>query len=90
MMAKKNDEIRQNLIPLSKQYMTLADAQADIANIPREHHLLRSPDVARWLMSHQQRRYAAAYRAKMPSQEMMGLAGLLNAIRMSMFPSVAR
>ncbi|MGT6080243.1 hypothetical protein ACRWZ4_10195 [Escherichia coli] len=28
------DEARQNLIPLSKQYMTLADAQADIANIP--------------------------------------------------------
>ena len=26
--------IRQNLIPLSKQYMSLADAQADIANIP--------------------------------------------------------
>lgn len=25
---------RQNLIPLSKQYMTIADAQADIANIP--------------------------------------------------------
>ncbi|MEF3107612.1 right-handed parallel beta-helix repeat-containing protein, partial [Raoultella sp. WB_B2P2-3] len=33
-MMAKNDEIRQNLIPLSKQYMTLADAQADIANIP--------------------------------------------------------
>nr|WP_322951520.1 sialate O-acetylesterase [Klebsiella quasipneumoniae] len=29
------DEARQNLIPLSKQYMTLADAQADIANIPQ-------------------------------------------------------
>ena len=28
------DEARQNLIPLSRQYMTLADAQADIANIP--------------------------------------------------------
>ncbi|MGG8087254.1 SGNH/GDSL hydrolase family protein [Klebsiella aerogenes] len=26
--------IRQNLIPLGRQYMTLADAQADIANIP--------------------------------------------------------
>jgi hypothetical protein len=32
-MMAKNDE-RQSLIPLSKQYMTLADAQADIANIP--------------------------------------------------------
>ncbi|HHZ8553634.1 TPA: hypothetical protein ACWMDA_003001 [Escherichia coli] len=33
-MMTKNDEIRQNIIPLSKQYMTLAAAQADIANIP--------------------------------------------------------
>lgn len=33
-MMAKNDEIRQNLIPLSKQYMTLSAAQADIANIP--------------------------------------------------------
>ncbi|HFQ8044143.1 TPA: hypothetical protein ACHTB9_005576 [Klebsiella oxytoca] len=30
----KNDEIRQNLVPLSKQYMTPEAAQADIANIP--------------------------------------------------------
>ncbi|MEF3108077.1 GDSL family lipase, partial [Raoultella sp. WB_B2P2-3] len=28
------EETRQNLIPLSRQYMTLPDAQADIANIP--------------------------------------------------------
>ncbi len=28
------EETRQKLIPLSRQYMTLADAQADIANIP--------------------------------------------------------
>ncbi|HHR0649692.1 hypothetical protein [Klebsiella oxytoca] len=33
-MMAKNDEIRQNLVPLSKQYMTLEAAQADIANIP--------------------------------------------------------
>ncbi|HDX8966807.1 TPA: hypothetical protein RQO16_003848 [Klebsiella oxytoca] len=33
-MMSKNDEVRQNIIPLSKQYMTLAAAQADIANIP--------------------------------------------------------
>ncbi len=33
-MMAKNDEVRQNLIPLSKQYQTLAAAQADIANIP--------------------------------------------------------
>ena len=33
-MMAKNDEVRQNIIPLSKQYMTLAAAQADIANIP--------------------------------------------------------
>ncbi|MGV6952493.1 hypothetical protein ACWA3L_26940, partial [Klebsiella pneumoniae] len=28
------EKTRQNLIPLSRQYMTLAEAQADIANIP--------------------------------------------------------
>ncbi|HHG7305080.1 sialate O-acetylesterase [Klebsiella pneumoniae] len=33
-MMAKNDEIRQNIIPLSKQYMTIEAAQADIANIP--------------------------------------------------------
>ncbi|MDK7100789.1 MAG: hypothetical protein QP846_23690, partial [Klebsiella aerogenes] len=37
--------IHQNLIPLSKQYMTLADAQADIANIPNgSTTYYRSPD----------------------------------------------
>lgn len=48
-LVKKNeDEIedaRQNLIPLSRQYMTLADAQADIANIPvGSTTYYRSPD----------------------------------------------
>ncbi|HCU1210713.1 TPA: flagellar biosynthesis protein [Klebsiella pneumoniae] len=44
-MMAKNDEIRQNLIPLSKQYMTLAAAQADIANIPEgSTTYYRSPD----------------------------------------------
>ncbi|WP_432758950.1 hypothetical protein [Escherichia coli] len=39
------EETRQNLIPLSKQYMTLADAQADIANIPEgSTTYYRSPD----------------------------------------------
>ncbi|HCI4583705.1 SGNH/GDSL hydrolase family protein [Klebsiella sp. JB_Kp008] len=33
-MMAKNDEVRQNIIPLSKQYQTLAAAQADIENIP--------------------------------------------------------
>ncbi|HDS9216348.1 TPA: SGNH/GDSL hydrolase family protein [Klebsiella oxytoca] len=33
-MMAKNDEVRQNIIPLSKQYITLAAAEADIANIP--------------------------------------------------------
>ncbi|MBK4119163.1 hypothetical protein JHE03_23040 [Pluralibacter gergoviae] len=37
-IIKKNDDLindtRQNLIPLSRQYMTLADARNDIANIP--------------------------------------------------------
>ncbi|MGV1346407.1 hypothetical protein ACVSRN_21350, partial [Klebsiella pneumoniae] len=48
MMAKNEaltEETRQNLIPLSRQYMTLADAQADIANIPvGSTTYYRSPD----------------------------------------------
>ena len=44
-MMAKNDEVRQNLIPLSKQYQTLAAAQADIANIPvGSTTYYRSPD----------------------------------------------
>lgn len=39
--------IHQNLIPLSKQYMTLAAAQADIVNIPEgSTTYYRSPDVS--------------------------------------------
>lgn len=39
------DGVRKNLIPLSRQYMTLADAQADIANIPEGSvTYYRSPD----------------------------------------------
>ncbi|MDS7879452.1 SGNH/GDSL hydrolase family protein, partial [Klebsiella pasteurii] len=39
------NETRQNLIPLSRQYMTLADAQADIVNIPQDSTTyVRSPD----------------------------------------------
>ncbi|WP_411830563.1 SGNH/GDSL hydrolase family protein [Raoultella ornithinolytica] len=39
------ESARQNLIPLSRQYMTLADAQADIANIPEgSTTYYRSPD----------------------------------------------
>ncbi|HIF5919264.1 TPA: hypothetical protein ACX3IG_004689 [Raoultella ornithinolytica] len=34
LMMKKNDEIRQNIIPLGKQYTTPEEALADIANIP--------------------------------------------------------
>lgn len=44
-MMAKNDEVRQNLIALSKQYQTLAAAQADIANIPEgSTAYYRSPD----------------------------------------------
>ncbi|EOT6765322.1 hypothetical protein ACOA15_005099, partial [Klebsiella oxytoca] len=44
-MMAKNDEVRQNIIPLSKQYMTLEAAQADIANIPEgSTTYVRSPD----------------------------------------------
>ncbi len=39
------EETRKNLIPLSRQYMTLAEAQADIANIPEgSSTYYRSPD----------------------------------------------
>lgn len=42
---KVAEETRQNLIPLSRQYMTLAAAQADIANIPvGSTTYYRSPD----------------------------------------------
>ncbi|EOE3282490.1 SGNH/GDSL hydrolase family protein [Klebsiella pneumoniae] len=48
MMAKNEaltEETRQNLIPLSRQYATLAAAQADIANIPEgSATYYRSPD----------------------------------------------
>ncbi|HID4216014.1 TPA: SGNH/GDSL hydrolase family protein [Klebsiella pneumoniae] len=44
-MMAKNDEVRQNLIPLSTQYQTLEAAQADIANIPEgSTTYYRSPD----------------------------------------------
>ena len=44
-MMAKNDQIRQNLVPLSKQYMTLAAAQADIASTPEgSTTYYRSPD----------------------------------------------
>ncbi|STU51735.1 flagellar biosynthesis, cell-distal portion of basal-body rod [Klebsiella pneumoniae] len=48
-MMAKNDEIRQNLIPLSKQYATLAAAQADIANIPEgAARITAARTTARW------------------------------------------
>ncbi|MGJ3322591.1 hypothetical protein ACH31H_25330 [Klebsiella michiganensis] len=44
-MMAKNDEVRQNIIPLSKQYQTLEAAQADIVNIPEgSTTYYRSPD----------------------------------------------
>ncbi|KLE99870.1 hypothetical protein YA24_17150, partial [Klebsiella aerogenes] len=44
-MMAKNDEIRQNLIPLSRQYKNLEEAQKDIANIPEgSTTYYRSPD----------------------------------------------
>ncbi|HII0348334.1 TPA: hypothetical protein ACYX99_000590 [Klebsiella pneumoniae] len=44
-MMAKNDEIRQNIIPLGKQYMTIDAAQSDIANIPDgSTTYVRSPD----------------------------------------------
>lgn len=44
-VSNTQDDIRQNLIPLSRQYMTLAAAQADIVNIPvGSTTYYRSPD----------------------------------------------
>lgn len=44
-MMAKNDEVRQNIIPLDKQRKDLAEAQADIANIPPgSTTYVRSPD----------------------------------------------
>lgn len=44
-MMAKNDEVRQNIIPLDKQRKDLAEAQADIANIPPgSSTYVRSPD----------------------------------------------
>ncbi|EPU6895551.1 hypothetical protein ACVYZQ_004886 [Raoultella ornithinolytica] len=47
-MMAKNDEVRQNIIPLGKQYTTLQEAQDDIANIPEgSSTYYRSPDDLR-------------------------------------------
>lgn len=44
-MMAKNDEVRKNIIPLDKQRKDLAEAQADIANIPLgSTTYVRSPD----------------------------------------------
>lgn len=44
-MMAKNDEVRRNIIPLDKQRKDLAEAQADIANIPEgSTTYVRSPD----------------------------------------------
>lgn len=44
-VAAAIEEARKNLVPLSKQYMTLSEAQADIANIPDgTATYIRSPD----------------------------------------------
>ncbi|HFT4611537.1 TPA: flagellar biosynthesis protein, partial [Klebsiella pneumoniae] len=70
-MMAKNDEVRQNLIPLSRQYMTLADAQADIANIPEgSTTYYRSPDdsaLAIEVINHGETLEPTG--RKMPSQE---------------------
>lgn len=47
-MMAKNDEVRRNIIPLDKQRKDLAEAQADIANIPQgSTTYVRSPDDKR-------------------------------------------
>ena len=64
------EETRQNLIPLSRQYMTLAEAQADIANIPEgSSTYVRSPDSS--ALADEYMNVAGTLRAtgrRMPSQ----------------------
>lgn len=69
-MMAKNDEIRQNLIPLSRQYMTLEAAQADIANIPEgSTTYVRSPDDSALAIEYQNvGGTLVATGRKMPSQ----------------------
>jgi hypothetical protein len=50
-MMAKNDEVRQNLIPLSRQYMTLADAQAILQIFLKEaRRITAALMIARWLL----------------------------------------
>ncbi|EPW3896613.1 sialate O-acetylesterase [Klebsiella aerogenes] len=70
------DETRRNLIPLSRQYMTLAEAQADIANIPEGSvTYYRSPDDTALAIEVINNSGAlAATGRKMPSQQQVNKA----------------
>lgn len=74
-MMVKNDEVRQNLIPLSKQYMNEAAAQADIANIPvGSTTYVRSQDV--WALADEYMNNSGTLQPtgrKMPSQELVNI-----------------
>ncbi len=74
-MMAKNDEVRQNLIPLSKQYMNEAAAQADIANIPvGSTTYVRSQDV--WALADEYMNNGGTLQPtgrKMPSQELVNI-----------------
>ena len=74
-MMAKNDEVRQNLIPLSKQYMNEAAAQADIANIPvGSTTYVRSQDV--WALADEYMNNGGMLQPtgrKMPSQELVNI-----------------
>ena len=71
----KNDEVRQNLIPSSKQYMNEAAAQADIANIPvGSTTYVRSRDV--WALADEYMNNGGTLQPtgrKMPSQELVNI-----------------
>ncbi|GHL68327.1 hypothetical protein ECZU33_08870 [Escherichia coli] len=72
----ENDEVRQNLIPLSKQYMNEAAAQADIANIPlAPRPMFAARDV--WALADEYMNNGGTLQPtgrKMPSQELVNIA----------------
>ncbi len=85
-MMARNDEVRQNLIPLSKQYKDLPSAQADIANIPVDSTTyVRSQDGSALAVEYMNvAGTLTATGRKMPSQEALDqlIASLSNSVEL--------
>ncbi len=84
-MMAKNDEVRQNLIPLSKQYQTLAAAQADIANIPvgsTTYYRSRKTVRSQLRLSITPERYSQPAEKCPPSRPWMPFSGQFSAVLM--------